>query len=237
MDSRKTYPPNGKTPPPVIISDDLPDQGFQIESAPSVHRVNGALASKARNRRNAKRAIGILQHHAPALLEKAGMSTIPDSQLRPFQLAARQIRNELLAEIDNPSSIQRHLVGMCVQDLIAIETIDQYIGELANNGGIINRAEHDVYPILEKAFVLKNMLARRMKMIGIKGTMVKTKNVYQDTLAAWRQDTGKGTPPPPSPVKGQKKKTESSHQTKEAGRGKGKLLPPGRVAADTPPLP
>lgn len=184
-----------------------------------------------------KRALGILRHHAPAILEKAGMSTIPESELRPFQIATRQIRNELLSEIDNPSSIQRHLVGMCVTDLIIIETIDQYIGELANNGGIINRAEHDIYPIVEKVVVLKNMLARRMKMIGIKGTMVKTKNVYQDTLAAWRQDTGKGTPPPPSPVKVRKKKTESSHQTGEDEGGKGKLLPPGRVVADTPPLP
>lgn len=227
MERVKTVPGNTTPLVPPQSADHLPESGFQPMSSSSTEM-------RTRHRKGSKRAMAILRHHAPAILEKAGMSTIPDSGLRPFQLATRQIRNELLSEIDNPSSIQRHLVGMCVTDLIIIETIDQYIGELANNGGIINRAEHDIYPIVEKVVVLKNMLARRMKMIGIRHTP-KTKNVMEDTLAKWNQDRlGKGTPLSPSPVKVRKKKTESSHQTGEDEGGKGKFLGGGGVVADGP---
>jgi hypothetical protein len=190
------------TPSVTPTNDPLPDQGYQPETITQrAQRLTGVAGRRIRGHAPKKRslartALGITREiTAPALIEKAGMSHIPDSELQPIEIATRQIRNELMSQLHDPTPMERYMVDMIVTDIIVVETIDVYIKSLAQSEGIINRADKFIFPIVEQAFTLKSMLARRMKMLGVKRHGPKKVSVFEDTLNGWRSGKAGGTPP------------------------------------------
>lgn len=117
----------------------------------------------------------------PYLVERVADGKVPDAQLTPLELAAREWRREAERDLGGDlAATKRALLDAATGSMILLASLDRYVFELAERGGLVNRRSRRVFPVVESRMRVADGLARQLQTLGLEG-----KPAPVPSLAEW----------------------------------------------------
>ncbi len=124
---------------------------------------------------------GVVTKALPYLLERVADGKISDAQLTPLELAAREWRKEAEQDLGGElAATKRALLDAATGSMILLASLDRYVFELAERGGLVNRRSRRVFPVVESRMRVADGLARQLQALGLEG-----KSAPMPSLAEW----------------------------------------------------
>lgn len=105
----------------------------------------------------------------PYLLERVTDPAIPDETLSPVELAARAWRQEVIADLGGLESVpaaKRALLDAATGSKIILDSLDQYLFELAESGGLVNRRNRKAFAVVQDRMRVADSLTRQLQALG-----------------------------------------------------------------------
>jgi hypothetical protein len=137
-----------------------------------------------------------LRKNLPGLLARISDPTIAPGDLDPIEAYARDYRNDLVSDAGGETAItqaQRSLIGVIVGSQLIVATIDQYLMQLAQREGLINRQKRQLHRIVEQRMQMANGLVMQLDKLGL-GKRVKPR-MSLDEYVAQKYGNGNGDAP------------------------------------------
>ncbi len=106
----------------------------------------------------------------PYLLERVTDPAIPDETLSPVELAARAWRQEVIADLGGLNTVpaaKRALLDAATGTKIILDSLDRYLFELAERGGLVNRRNRKAFGIVQDRMRVADSLARQLQALGM----------------------------------------------------------------------
>lgn len=111
---------------------------------------------------------GVVTKALPYLLERVADGKFPDAQLTPLELAAREWRREAEQDIGGAlAATKRALLDAATGSMILLASLDRYVFELAERGGLVNRRSRRVFPVVESRMRVADGLVRQLQALGL----------------------------------------------------------------------
>ncbi len=111
-----------------------------------------------------------LRKSLPQLLERVVDDNLPSEQLSPLELAAREWRGEVLADLGGPEQVaatRMALLSAAVGTWIILHSMDRYLFELAAQDGLVNRRSRRAFAIVADRQRVADSLARQLETLGL----------------------------------------------------------------------
>ena len=125
---------------------------------------------------------------APEILDRAADTTTPNEDLRPLEIAAREIRNEILDDLGpDVSAAKRALVDVAVGSLLVVGSVDRYLFREAGSSGCIDRRAKQIRRLVLDRSRLATGLTQQLLALGLE------KRQPERSLSMWlaeRPDDG-----------------------------------------------
>ncbi len=105
----------------------------------------------------------------PLLLERVTDPAIPDETLSPVELAARAWRQEVIADLGGLNTVpaaKRALLDAATGTKIILDSLDRYLFELAESGGLINRRNRKAFAVVQDRMRVADSLTRQLQALG-----------------------------------------------------------------------
>ncbi len=135
-----------------------------------------------RNKRPYQRSgLHLVRKALPYLMERVTDLAIPDETLSPVELAARAWRQEVIADLGGLESVpaaRRALLDAATGTKIILDSIDRYLFELAESGGLVNRRNRKAFAVVQDRMRVADGLARQLQALGM-DRQVKTLDLAQ----------------------------------------------------------
>jgi hypothetical protein len=128
----------------------------------------------------------------PELLERVADPHLPPAELSPLELAAREWRQEVLADLGGPEQVaatRMALLNAAVGTWIVLASLDRYLFELAAKDGLVNRRSRHAFAIVQDRMRVADSLTKQLQTVGLERVPAKV-----PTLGAYVQEKY-GTPP------------------------------------------
>jgi hypothetical protein len=104
----------------------------------------------------------------PYLLQRIADDGVPDEALTPLEAAARAWRREAEADLgSNLAATARALLDAATGTVILLASLDRYVFELAERGGLVNRTSRRAFSVLDSRMRLADSLARQVQALGL----------------------------------------------------------------------
>ncbi len=106
----------------------------------------------------------------PHLLERIVDRSLPDAALSPIERAAREWRQEVIADLGGPEAVPATkwaLVNAVTGTKILLDSIDRYVFELAAQDGLVSRRNRRAFAIVADRMRVADSLARQLAALGM----------------------------------------------------------------------
>ncbi len=104
----------------------------------------------------------------PYLLERVADVRLPDEELTPLEAAARAWRKDAEQDLGGElAATKRALLDAATGSMILLASLDCYVFELAERGGLVNRRSRRVFPVVESRMRVADGLARQLQALGL----------------------------------------------------------------------
>ncbi len=106
----------------------------------------------------------------PYLLERVTDLSVPDETLSPVELAARAWRQEVIADLGGLESVpaaKRALLDAATGTKIILDSLDRYLFELAESGGLVNRRNRKAFAVVQDRMRVADSLSRQLQALGM----------------------------------------------------------------------
>jgi hypothetical protein len=106
----------------------------------------------------------------PYLIERVKDPAIGDDALSPVERAARDWRQEVVADLGGPSAVpaaKLALVDAVVGTKILLDSIDRYVFELAAQDGLVSRRTRSAFRVVADRMRVADSLARQLAALGM----------------------------------------------------------------------
>ena len=111
-----------------------------------------------------------LRRALPDLLERVADNNLPSAELSPLECAAREWRQEVLADLGGAEQVaaaRMALLNAAVGTWIVLASLDRYLFELANAGGLVNRRSRHAFAIVSDRMRVADSLAKQLQTVGL----------------------------------------------------------------------
>ena len=111
-----------------------------------------------------------LRKSLPQLLERVADDNLPSEQLSPLELAAREWRQEVLADLGGAEQVaatRMALLSAAVGTWIILHSMDRYLFSLAAVDGLVNRRSRRAFGIVADRQRVADSLTRQLETIGL----------------------------------------------------------------------
>ena len=105
----------------------------------------------------------------PYLLERITDPAVPDETLSPVELAARGWRREVIADLGGLESVpaaKRALLDAATGSKIILDSLDRYLFDLAESGGLVNRRNRKAFAVVQDRMRVADSLTRQLQALG-----------------------------------------------------------------------
>jgi hypothetical protein len=112
----------------------------------------------------------VVRKALPFLLERVADPAVPDESLSPVELAARAWRQEILADLGGSEAVpaaKRALLDAATGTKIILDSLDRYLFELAEIGGLINRRSRKAFAVVQDRMRVADSLTRQLQALGM----------------------------------------------------------------------
>lgn len=106
----------------------------------------------------------------PFLLERVANAAVPDELLSTVELAARAWRQEILADLGGSDAVpaaKRALLDAATGTKIILDSLDRYLFELAEIGGLVNRRNRKAFAVVQDRMRVADSLTRQLQALGM----------------------------------------------------------------------
>ncbi len=106
----------------------------------------------------------------PFLLERVANAAVPDELLSPVELAARAWRQEILVDLGGSEAVpaaKRALLDAATGTKIILDSLDRYLFELAEIGGLVNRRSRKAFAVVQDRMRVADSLTRQLQALGM----------------------------------------------------------------------
>jgi hypothetical protein len=131
----------------------------------------------------------------PRLLERIVDRSLADDALSPVERAAREWRQEVLADLGGPEAVsatKRALVDAVTSTKILLDSLDRYVFELAAQDGLVSRRDRRAFAVVADRMRTADSLARQLAALGLD----RAERPPQD-LASYLAQRAAAVPDPP----------------------------------------
>ncbi len=113
---------------------------------------------------------GVVEKALPYLLGRVKDALIPEEKLSPVERAAREWRQEVLADLggaENVTATKMALLDAATGSKIILDSLDMYVFDLAGILGLVNRRNRRVFAIVQDRMRVADSLARQLQTLGL----------------------------------------------------------------------
>jgi hypothetical protein len=147
----------------------------------------------------------------PYLMERVADRALPDEALTPVELTTRQWRREAEQDLGGELVATRQaLLDAAMGSMILLASLDRYVFELAERGGLVNKRSRRIFPVVESRMRIADGLTRQLQALVLERRRPQAPNLAEylakragATAAQDGQEEPQGSRAPSDPTSAQ----------------------------------
>lgn len=127
----------------------------------------------------------------PHLMERVRDPAISDAALSPVELAAREWRQAVLADLGGADAVPATLAALldaATGSKILLDSLDRYVFLLAEQDGLVNRRNRRVFAIVADRMRVADGLTRQLQALGLERRVKEIPKLEEYVARRYGQD-------------------------------------------------